>query len=105
MEYRPARQAAGLRRPPRAPNNLVARNDGHLRMRQFAVDNMKVRAADAARAHFYANLVRTRFPVGELGPFERTANLVQHHCMHRFLRLHELGRSLTRFYVRQLCKD
>ena len=34
-----------------APNNLVAGNDGYLRMRQLTVDNMKVRAADAASTH------------------------------------------------------
>ena len=45
---------------------------GSLRIRQFAVDDMQIRAADAASEHLHADLARPRLPVGELGPFERS---------------------------------
>ena len=45
-------------------DDLVARNDGQLRIGQFAVDDMQVRAADAASRYLDPDLARSRMPVG-----------------------------------------
>jgi hypothetical protein len=57
-------------------DDLVARDDRHLRVRQFAIHDMKVRAADAAGGHFYSNLTRPRLPTGEICPFKSSPKLL-----------------------------
>ena len=57
-------------------DDLVARNDRHLRVGQFPIDDMQVRAADAARGHLDSNLTRPRLPIGEICPFKRSPKLL-----------------------------
>ena len=67
-------------------DDLVARDDRHLRIGQFAIDNMQVRAADAAGGNLDSNLTGPRLPIGKIGPFQPFAQLVQHHRFHSILR-------------------
>jgi hypothetical protein len=57
-------------------DDLVARNDRHLRVRQLAIDDMQVRAADAAGGHLHSNLARPGLPIGEFCPFKRSPKLL-----------------------------
>jgi len=57
-------------------DDLGARNDRHLRVGQFPIDDMQVRAADAARGHVDSNLTRPRLPIGEICPFKRSPKLL-----------------------------
>ncbi len=55
---------------------------GNLRIGQFAVDDMQIGAADATSRHLDADLARPGSTIGQLGPFERAPDLLQHHRMH-----------------------
>ena len=57
-------------------DDLVARDDRHLRVGQFAIDDMQIRAADAAGGHFHSNLARPGLPIGEIGPFKSSPKLL-----------------------------
>ena len=67
-------------------DDLVARDDRHLRVGQFAIDDMQIGAADAAGGHLHANFARSGLRVGKLRPFERSLEFLQHHRMHGVLR-------------------
>jgi hypothetical protein len=43
---------------------------------------MEIRAADAAGQDFDPDLVRTRLPIGQFNPLERSAQLIEDHRMH-----------------------
>jgi hypothetical protein len=57
-------------------DNLVTRDDGHDRVRQLTIDDMKVGAADAAGNDLYPNLAGPRLPIREVCPFEGGAELL-----------------------------
>jgi hypothetical protein len=63
-------------------DDLVARDDRHFRIGQFAIDDMQVRAADAAGGNLDSNLTRPGLPIGEIGPFKSSPKLLQHHRLH-----------------------
>ena len=70
-------------------DDLVTGDDRHLRVWKFAIDDMQIRPADAARGHLDANLPRPGLPIRQSRPFEGSPELVQHHCLHGvFLRVH-----------------
>jgi hypothetical protein len=52
-------------------DNFMARNDGHRRVRQLAVDDVQIRAADAARGYLDAHLARSGLSLIQARPFER----------------------------------
>ena len=66
-------------------DDLMARDDRHLRVGQLAIDDMQIRAADAAGGHLHANLARPGLPIGEFGPFKSGPKLLQHHRLHGVL--------------------
>jgi hypothetical protein len=45
-------------------NDLVTGNDRHLRIGQFAIDDMQVRAADTASRDLHPNLARSGLAIG-----------------------------------------
>ena len=78
-------------------DDFVTRDDRHLRVGQFAIDDMQVRAADAAGGHLHSNLAGPGLPIGEFGPFQSSPKLVQHHRLHSVLRFHvTLALNVTR---------
>jgi hypothetical protein len=54
----------------------MARDDRHLWVRQLAIDDMQIRAADAAGGYLDANLALARLPIGEFCPFKSGPKLV-----------------------------
>jgi hypothetical protein len=50
-------------------NDLMARDDRHLWIGQLAIDDMQIRAADAAGGHLHSNLARPGLLIGEICPF------------------------------------
>ena len=50
---------------------------------QLAVDDVQVGTANAAGRHLDSNFTWPGLAIGELGPFERTPELLQHHRVHR----------------------
>src|ERR1019366_5441052 len=60
-------------------DDLVARNDRHLRVGQLAIDDMQVGAADAVSGHLHPDLPRPGLPVGDLYPFKGSPELLYHH--------------------------
>jgi hypothetical protein len=75
---------------PARPDDLVAWNDRQLRIRQFPIDDMQVRAADPAGGGLDPNLVGARQTVWKLSPFEWSPEFA------RDLRLHAALRSPMR---------
>jgi hypothetical protein len=65
-----------------APDDLVPGNDGHLGMRQLAVDDVQVGSADTTCGDGDSDLSGAGLPVRQLLPFERRADLVQYHRVH-----------------------
>jgi hypothetical protein len=63
-------------------DDLVPGNHRHLRVRQLAVNDVQVRAADAARQHPDADLVRRRLRIRQLRPHQRGTQSVEHHRLH-----------------------
>jgi hypothetical protein len=59
-----------------ATDDFVAWDDRHLRIGQFAIHNMQVRAADAAGGNLDSNLARPRLPISEIGEFQKIPNLL-----------------------------
>jgi hypothetical protein len=57
-------------------DDLMARDDRHLRVGQFTIDDMEVGAADAAGGHLDSNLARSGSPIGEVCPFKRSPKLL-----------------------------
>jgi len=64
----------------------VAGDDRHLWVGQLAIDDMQIRAADAAGGHLHANLAWSGLAVGEIRQLERGPKLLQHHRLHGVLR-------------------
>ncbi len=56
-------------------DDLVARDDRQFWVRKLAIDNMQIRAADAARGHLHADLARPGLPIGEIRPFKGAPKL------------------------------
>jgi len=65
-----------------APHDFMAWNDWQHRVREFAIDDMQIRAAHAAGLYFNPDLTRAWLGFGEFGPFERCANFREHHGLH-----------------------
>jgi hypothetical protein len=63
-------------------DDLVAGNDRRLRMGQFAIQHMEVRAADPASEHLDPDLPRPRLAIRHLGPDQRRLRLAQDHGLH-----------------------
>jgi hypothetical protein len=57
-------------------DDFVSWDDWEPWIGQLAVNDVQVRAADAAGADFYPNLSRRGIPVGDFCPFESGPNLV-----------------------------
>src|ERR1700693_2455391 len=74
-------------------HNFMSGNDGDTRIGKLAVDDMKVRPANAAGAHPDANLVRTGGPIRKLRPFQRLSQRLQHHRLHGLLRSDSFARG------------
>jgi len=78
-------------------NDLVTRNNWHMRIGKLAIDDMQVGPANAAGGDLDPNLPWPGLPVRQLCPYKRSFELGQHHCLHdvypllyedrRFLRL------------------
>ena len=51
-------------------DDLMTRDDRHLWVGQFSVDDMQVRAANPASSHLHSNLIRPRLWIGEFCPFK-----------------------------------
>ena len=54
-------------------------------MRQLAIDHVEVGAAYAASTDPDPDLPRAGFRIGELGPLQRSSQLLQHHRVHGFI--------------------
>ena len=65
-----------------ASDDLVTDDERELRVRQLAVDDVQVRAADAAREDLDEHLSRAGLGIGKIGRAERPPGFVQHHCPH-----------------------
>ena len=65
-----------------AADDLMPGDDGHLGLRQLAVDDVQVGSTDPAGGDRDADLPRPRLAVRKFRPFERLADLVQHHGVH-----------------------
>lgn len=65
-----------------ATDDLMAGDDRKPWIRQFTIDNMEIRPADAAGGHGDADLAAAGNWIGPLLPFEREADLGEHHRMH-----------------------
>ena len=52
---------------------------GRLAIGKFAIQNVQVGPAHAARTHLDPNFPGTGLPIGQLRPLERTSDLGQHH--------------------------
>jgi hypothetical protein len=77
-------------------DDLVARHNGIDDVRQFAVDDVKVRTADAAGADLDAHLARARRRIGSFVQDQLSAGRLQNHGLHDgFLRENE-GSKRTR---------
>ena len=63
-------------------HDFMAGHERELRMLEFPINDVKIRAANAAGAHRHANLVRARIAVRQLEPFEGTPGRCQYHGMH-----------------------
>ncbi len=50
-------------------DDLVAWDDRHNRVGQLAIDDMQVRATDAAGGHYHSDLAWPGLPIGEICPF------------------------------------
>jgi hypothetical protein len=57
-------------------DDLVAGNDRHFRIGQFAVDHVEVGAADAAGGDFDSDLAGARLRIGQILKYERRADLL-----------------------------
>jgi hypothetical protein len=57
-------------------DDLMARDNRQLWVRQLAIDDMQIRAADAAGGHLHSNLARPRLPIGEICPFKSGPRLI-----------------------------
>jgi len=57
-------------------DDLMARDDRHLWVGQLAIDDMQIRAADAAGGHLHANLARPGLPIGEICPLKSGPKLL-----------------------------
>ena len=66
-------------------NNFVSWNDWHFWVRQFAIHDMQIRAADTAGRYLHTNLARPRLRIGEFCPFQRSTNFLQYHRVHSVL--------------------
>ncbi len=65
-------------------DDFVTGDDRHKRVRKFAVDDMQIRAADAAGGDLDADLPGSWLPIGQFGPLQRTFESIENHCMHEF---------------------
>jgi hypothetical protein len=54
----------------------MAGDDWHLGIGQFAINDMKIRPADAAGRHSYPDLARPGLPIGKFCPFEGCPELL-----------------------------
>ena len=62
-------------------DDLVSGDDRQLRVGQFAIDDMEIGSADAARRHLEADLPWSWLPVRQAGPLKRGPEPVQNHCL------------------------
>jgi hypothetical protein len=53
------------------PDDFVTRDDRDLWVRQFAIDDMQIRPANATRRDSHSDLTHPRLTVREIGPFKR----------------------------------
>jgi hypothetical protein len=66
-------------------NDFMARDDRYGRMRQFAIDDMQIGAANAAGGDLHPDFTRPWLTVRQLGPFKRSADFLQNHRLHGVL--------------------
>ena len=66
-----------------AGHDLVPGHQRQLRLRQLAVHDVQVRAADAARAHLEEQLPGAALRLRQVAGLERARGLCQHHRAHR----------------------
>ena len=57
-------------------DDLMAGDDRHPWVGQLAIDDMQIRAADAAGGHLHSNLARPGLPIGEICPFKSGPKLL-----------------------------
>jgi len=65
-----------------APDDLVAENERKFRIRQFAIDDMKIGPANGAHVDANKKLSPARFRLAEIAERERLSDLFQHHRAH-----------------------
>jgi len=65
-----------------APHDLMAWNDRQHWVRQFAIDDMQVRAAHATGFYFNSDFTGARLRLREFGPFEWSTDFGEHHGLH-----------------------
>jgi hypothetical protein len=70
-------------------DNLVARDDRHNGIGQFAIDDVQIGTTDTAGQDLDSNLARSWITIRNLGPFQRRSELFQDHCLHDVLRIRE----------------
>jgi hypothetical protein len=58
------------------PDDLVAGDNRHLRGGQLAIDDMQIRATDAASGHLHSNLARSRLSIGKFRRFKSSTKLL-----------------------------
>src|SRR5581483_4654309 len=68
-------------------DNLVPGDDGKLRIRQLAIDDMEIGPAHAAGGHAYEHLARSRLALGDVPHLQRRAGPLEYHRFHRTLHL------------------
>jgi hypothetical protein len=66
-------------------DDFVSRNDGHMRIGQLAVDDVKVCPAHTAGAHLDADFVGGGKAVWQFRPFQWMLQRLQHHRVHGLL--------------------
>jgi hypothetical protein len=63
-------------------DHLMTGNDRIFRVGQLAIQNMQVCPTDTASQHLDPDLARSRLPVRQVSPYERSSWLVQYHRLH-----------------------
>jgi len=72
-------------------DDFVAGNDWDMWIGKFAIDDVKIRPADAAGENFDANFAGAWRAVRQLRPFQRRPNLIEYHRLHGPADLLEFG--------------
>ena len=64
------------------PDHFMPRHDRRIGVGQFAIDHVQIGAADAARQHLHPDFTMARQAIGQIGPHQWRARVIQDHRFH-----------------------